>query len=216
MKRKLLALALVIAFFGGSQNRHLRFRPSTDALEASVPLLPPSIGPYSITERRWRNVLGNSVVEQGAIYSAPDGGEVQLDLRLHSPVVHNGAYCDLIKGASLVTQQVREVRTRDSGATFGISLFRDNDRLRLVAATECFSRRCTETPVVVAGWRLPKLSLNTLLDPRRDPSTPVSVVIERAVSSDGWRAAEQRLLAEFERFAAELDLTAVRQLSAME
>ncbi len=217
MKRRLLALAIVIAFFGASQSRHLRLRPPVDSLDGSTRLLPSSIGPYRITERRWRNELGNSLVEQGAIYSAANGAsDVQLDFQLHSRMEHNGAGCYLAQGTSFVAQQVRAVRTRDSGATFDISFFRDNDHLRLVAATECFSRECTETPLVVWGWRLPKLNLDTLLSPRRDPSTPVSVVIERAVSTDGWRLAEQRLLAEFERFAADLDLTTVRHLSAPE
>jgi hypothetical protein len=179
----------------------------SDALRSAV--LAPAIGSFRAVDR-W-NSLTVSGGEIGANYRGPAGGIVSLDLTLGAWAPHNGVTCFLLTGAHPLWQRLRIVRTLVRPAVFDVAMFRDGDRLRLFANTECYAAGCREDRVRTSGWTMLIMRPERWLAAARPP-IPVSILLQSSSSSDAdLEMMQASLLDRFERFASALDLSAVRQ-----
>ncbi len=183
-----------------------------------VALLPATIGDYRIGEH-WRNALPLGALEEGAIYSPAlsdrTADPIQLDFFRNSRSAHNGIGCYLTKGEAPLRRTLRGVRLHDTTAVFDVAVLLADNRLRLVAATECTGHSCSEEGLSAEDGRHWRVHIG-FPSSRRDGVVPFSLVLTRAIGAEGIDSAQSRLLDEFELLATQIDLIPAQHLAQMQ
>jgi hypothetical protein len=206
---------LVFLTVAGGRWADARSRLPVNDAAAAIELLPASIGAAQPVGY-WKNPLGGSLVEEGALYSAAGSKDsIQLDFLRNSMHPHNGAGCYLTQGERFLSQALKTVQTRNGTAVFDVVLTRAERQLRVTAASECRVDGCTENVVEFgAPWRY--WDFKTLFYPDRRPVVPISIVLLRDVQDvpeAQMPEEQQRLLQEFQKLLEQFDPTPAQRLA---
>lgn len=185
-----------------------------------IDLIPPALAGLATT-KRWRHPLDErGVVEDGAVYSAPDGAQIMVDYWRGIRGEHNGIFCFVVQGESVVREQSMQVQTRAGRSDFTVALLRNGGSLRLAASTHCRPDGCEGSPLRLGSapftgspWAS-LLSLRLGLLPMHEPIVPLTVLVEHPgrIATDGVEM-ERQLLEEFRRVAGDLDLRPAQELA---
>ena len=169
-------------------------------------LLPPTVGTFRSTERWTSNGPGQTL----ELYTSyRDGSAVQadVDVWLGARTPHNGIACWYVRAGPMFWQRLSSVMMANTNAIFDTALFGDDQGFALLANTECYPTGCGETlvweGVEEPGLRRPVFSESAVT------VTPVSILIRELndPSADSSQAKGARLVQDFERFTARLDLS---------
>jgi hypothetical protein len=207
MKGKLAALGTLVTAFAILEGL---FYPRSilprDLQTLAVRLLPPTIGSFRSTEW-WMSNWPGQRVEVYTRYRDGRAVEADVDIWLGAWMTHNGIGCLYILGDQMFWQRLSNITTANSNAIFDTALFRDDQGLALLANTECYLTGCGETlvPEDVAdlGLRLPVFFKSA------ETATPVSILVRELndPSANSTLVQGARLVQDFERFTARLDLS---------
>jgi hypothetical protein len=206
MRIKLAALLLLLFAFAA---REFFFIPRAlvpaDAQIIVPTLLPPALGEFHAVTRWQREASPIKPLEVGASYRDIEGAEARLDFRLGARLPHNGVACWLVRGYPLLGEHQRRVRMGNRDPIFHTAFFRDSEGVTLVANTECYADGCAEDPIPES----PRFQQQSLVNP--EPVVPISIEVrEHAIPASlgaSPEVLEVRLLDDFTRFAAGIDLT---------
>jgi hypothetical protein len=202
MKSKIAAVGAMMTVFAIFE--YLFYPRSVVPLELkalAIRLLPPAIGSFRRTER-WMSNAGFQGLEVYASYRDGSAVETDVDIWLDAWEPHNSVDCWYVQGTPMFWQRLSSIRMTHTNAIFDTALFRDNHGLALLANTECYPAGCKES-LLRGGLDLQLPVFSELM------VTPVSILVRElndppAASQQGQGA---RLLQDFERFTAQLDLS---------
>jgi hypothetical protein len=215
MTRKIIVLAVIVAFFLALSNRWHRTAP--DALESAPNPIPAAIGNYRLSDSSQIDLVTSGIDETG-VYSSPSGDQAQVQIMLDRNRPHNSLGCAMVRGMTLRHHRLQTVQTADSDAVFDIAILESPASIALVASTECWRDRCDETSFPSHSWVLPKFDLKAMFVQYRPAAgigpVPVTIVMDADASAAPGNADEAGLIGRFEKFAATLDLAAVRSFAA--
>jgi hypothetical protein len=207
-----LALVVLLAGIPHLSYERPTVQSSSRESRAASMLMPTFLGRFQ-TVNRWSNPLPGGTIEQGALYSDGAANDpVQLDMFVNSLGPHNGIACYLSQGFTFSSQQLKVLRSSNSQALFQVAVLRDDETVRAVASTECWSWGCKETPVTRSNswsviWR-------PIPPPSAEIPVPVSITVDEPASFAGSEHAGQRLIERIDTFIAQLDLTRIQRFAA--
>lgn len=168
--------------------------------------------------KHWRNELGGSIVEVGALYAAAGFGPapVLLDFRRGDSHTHNGIGCFLNQGETLDSERLRRLKTANGSAVFDVGILRTPDKVRLIAATECTAQKCIQQklPFLANFWK--EWNLKNLI-PREDGGVvPMAIILTRKTGAAAAHATIALLQRELGKVAATVNLAPARRLAAVQ
>ena len=150
MKLKIIALILLIGFIGYHQSP-IFVASSIQTAANELQIVPTRIGRFVRTEKQWKIIRDDGVIEEGAMYSDDahgsktlDGAPVQLDFYRAYNKPHNGLLCYIGQGERLLWTRHFILQNPNQSIRFLIGLTESDGQLRLTAATECDSDHCDE------------------------------------------------------------------------
>jgi len=215
MTRKIIVLAVIVAFFLVMSNR--ANRTAADVFDSAPNLMPAAIGNYRLSDSSRIDLVTSGLDETG-VYSSPSGDQAQLQIMLDRNRPHNSLGCAMVRGMTLRHHRLQAVRTANSDAVFDIAILESPASIALVASTECWRDGCDETSFPSHSWILPKLDLKAMFVQYRPAAgmgpVPVTIVMDADPSAEPGNAGEAGLMARFEKFATTLNLAAVRSFAA--
>jgi hypothetical protein len=222
MRAKLLAVAVAGLLALGAD--HWAAEAAVKGVGQEIVLVPGTLDGLNAA-RRWNHPLDEKdLIEDGAVFTDAAGERsVLLDFWRGARAEHDGIFCFVLQGESVLREQLIEVETRSERALFNVALLRNGGRMRLAASTHCRPEGCTAVPLrwgaaPAAGSPLAALrQVRVGLRPAHEPIVPVSLVLEyprQAVTLDTGETSE-RLISDFRRVARDLDLAPVQQLARL-
>ena len=174
-------------------------------------LLPRQVGDYRMRDT-WLTKASGAMYEVGGLYSpwnAPKN-EVEMFVLLNTPTPHDAIYCQLVRGEEISWRHLKQLKTADSTATFDIAIIQNGGGVRLVAATNCWSKGCDQGPSGGWGYFVPRASLISSMTGAESP-VPLTVEIGEE-DAEGRGETMQELMARLERFVSGLQSGAVYKI----
>jgi hypothetical protein len=212
MNAKLAVLAGLIALFAVlSIFAQPQLRPVA-ATASGIALVPAAVGEY-LPVNSWHTELRGDLVEEGAVFapSAGAGDPVQLDFFRNGRKTHNGIGCFLNQGESLLNENIRTLQTASGQIQFDVALLRTEDTIRIVAATECSARGCSEQALPL------EFSFAALSQGSIDYGVvPVSVTLMHPSGTTSESDTETLLEQELSKAISAIDLQPARRLAALQ
>src|SRR5690625_2910758 len=174
-----IALVLILAglscLFLSPRKSHV-----TNADVPGIVLVPKVLGKAQMLDH-WHNERLGGIVEVGAQYAADVYGPapIILDYRRNSPRAHNGIVCFLDRGANLIFERLRKLRTAGGMIVFDVGAVRSGDSLKLLAVAACSSKECRGQKLFINQVFTKKWSWNRLLGHKYSNGVvPTAVILE--------------------------------------
>jgi len=174
-------------------------------------LLPRQVGDYRIRET-WLTKTSGAMYEVGGLYSPRNApkNEVEMFVLLNTPTPHDAIYCQVVRGEEISWRELKQLKTGDSTATFDIAQIQHGGDVKLLAATNCWSKGCDQGPSGGWGYFVPRASLISWITWAETP-VPLTLAIEDEDAEDP-REAKQELMARLEGFVRGLQSGAVYKI----
>jgi hypothetical protein len=186
-------------------------------------LLPATMGKFHVVNR-WRNLVPNQAIEQGATYQDSTGKQTaQFAIWLNFPKDHNALVCYLTRGMALRENRTEQVQAADSPAKFDVGFFGDQslngaDHSTLfVASTVCRAEGCLEAP---SAWSsaAPHLAWSMSAETQHERanlarSISLSITFQ-SLGSAGEMQDQQQAWLQFRELVSNFRLIPLRELAA--